>query len=113
VRSLAGRSQIAAKETNELIAESISRVEEGTKIATNTAASFSKIVSDFEEVSGIIGHIAAASGEQADSISQINTVLERITQAIEAGSSAIDKSNAASRQLADKATELKNMIHTV
>jgi PAS domain S-box-containing protein len=71
VRSLAGRSQVSAKETNDLITETINRVDEGSKIAVKTADAFEAIVSDFDAVSKMVDEIAAASSEQAESIGQI------------------------------------------
>ncbi|MDP2843894.1 MAG: methyl-accepting chemotaxis protein, partial [Acetobacterium sp.] len=72
VRNLAARSADAAKETTRMIEGSIKKVDDGTKIATTTAAALNKIVDDVAKVSGIVGNIASASNEQAIGISQIN-----------------------------------------
>jgi len=72
VRNLAARSANAAKETTDLVAGSIKKVEFGTKIANNTAESLDQIVLGVSKAATLVGEIAAASNEQATAIYQIN-----------------------------------------
>ena len=78
VRSLAGRSAKAAKETSELIEESTKRVEEGSSMAHATEEALQKIVEEVTKVTDLISEIAEASNEQAEGVSQINIGLEQI-----------------------------------
>lgn len=110
VRSLASRSQNAAKETNELINDSIDRVNEGTRVAEHTAASLDSIVKGFEKVSEIIDEISKASVEQASAIAEVDMGLDQISQVVQVNSATSEVSASASEKLASQAEILKNMV---
>jgi len=61
VRNLAGRSAKAAKETAELIDSSVSNVENGTRVAGQTASSLKEIVIGVSKAADLVGEIASAS----------------------------------------------------
>jgi len=110
VRSLAARSANAAKETTLMIEGSIAKAEGGRVIANNTAEALNKIVSDVEEVTGIINNISAASNNQAVGIEQINLGLTQISQVIQSNSAISEESASASEELSSQAEFLKGMI---
>ena len=82
VRSLAAQSSEAAKQTSDLIQDSISEIKEGVKHAKETAASLDKIMKDFEQVSGVIETIFDSSQQQAKAISGINDNLYQVNEII-------------------------------
>ncbi len=110
VRSLAGRSAEAAKETTGLIEGSIINVEAGTQIADETAGSLKVILGKMEEVAGIVGNIAQASNEQASEISQINQGIEQVSQVVQTNSATAEESAAASEELSSQSQLLKGMV---
>ncbi len=112
VRNLASRSQTAAKETTQLIEDSIQKVNDGTKVAKETALSLDKIVEDVNTVSGIISNIATSSLEQASSISQILVGLNKISQVIQVNSSTSEESAASAKELSGQAESLIHMLKT-
>jgi methyl-accepting chemotaxis protein len=110
VRNLAARSQVSAKETNDLISNSIQRVEEGTRIAESTAHTLDTMISDFNSVTQIIEKIAAASSEQAELATQISKGIIQISKITQDNSAASQETAAASHVLANQAETLLSLV---
>ena len=110
VRSLAARSQLAAKETNDLILDTLTKVDEGTKTANDTADSFGAIISDFEEVSELIELLCLSTDEQEGLVLKLNDNIGNISRVVMDNAQAIQESAVASRELASHVESLKNMI---
>lgn len=110
VRNLAARSANAAKETTDMIEGSINKVQEGTRIADQTAEALKSIVGDIERVAGLVGDIAMASTEQAAAITQINQGISQVSQVIQTNSATSEESAAASEELSSQAGLLKQQV---
>ncbi len=110
VRSLAGKSAEAANNTTTLIESAIQAVENGTKIASDTAASVQEVVSDSEEVVSIINDISKASTSQAESISQITVGIDQIASVVQTNSATAQQSAAASEELSGQARLLNSLL---
>ena len=80
VRNLAARSAKAAKETADLIAQSIQQVEVGSQVAQETSESLNLIAEQADHVSAIISHINTGSTEQADGLHRINDEVEQFSR---------------------------------
>jgi methyl-accepting chemotaxis protein len=78
VRNLAGRSATAAKNTAELIEETVNKVGKGTQLVEKTESSFSLMVHNTKEVLRLAPEIADASEKQAIGIKEINIVTENM-----------------------------------
>ncbi|MNJ56877.1 Methyl-accepting chemotaxis protein IV [compost metagenome] len=110
VRNLAARSANAAKETTEMIEDSIKKVEGGTKIANETASALHNIVEDVAKVAELVHEIAVASNEQASGVNQINLGLAQVSQVVQANSATSEESAAASEELSDQAELLREQV---
>lgn len=110
VRSLAGRSAKAAKETAELIERAIARVEKGVTIAENTESSLTRIVDAVDNMSRLITDIAEASSDQTMRIEQVNEAIGQIDGVTQSNAATAEQSAAVSEQLAASARVLKDTV---
>lgn len=110
VRNLAARSANAAKETTDLIENSIRKAEGGTKIANETARALSGIVEGAEKVANLVKDIAMSSNEQATGIAQISLGVTQISQVVQNNSATSEECAASSEELASQAELLKEQV---
>lgn len=110
VRNLAARSADAAKETTEMIENSIKKSEGGTQIANETAKALNQIVEEVAKAADLVGDIAIASNEQAAAIEQINQGIMQVSQVVQANSATSEEGAAASEELAGQAEFLKESV---
>ncbi len=107
VRSLAARSAKAARETADLIEGSKSRVDEGNRMAKETAEALVEIVGGIVKVGDLVGEMAAASNEQAQGIAQISQGLGQIDQVTQQNTATAEETAAAAEELSGQADELR------
>ncbi|SHI07125.1 Methyl-accepting chemotaxis protein [Sporobacter termitidis DSM 10068] len=112
VRSLASRSAGAARETTELIEGSVRNIEDGTRIARETASSLNRIVEDVAQAAALVGDIAASSNAQAEGIRQINQALQQVSAVVQSNSATSEESAAASEELSAQAEFLKSQVES-
>jgi methyl-accepting chemotaxis protein len=110
VRNLAMRSANAAKETTEMIENSIKNVEDGTKIANKTAEALDSIVESISKVANLVNDIAIASNEQATGIAQVNQAISQVSQIVQTNSASSQESASASEELMSQAEMLKEQV---
>ena len=110
VRNLASKSADAAKQTTALIESSISVVNEGSRIAENTAKALDDVSANTVLVKEIIGKIDDASAKQAIAISQITQGIEQISAVIQTNSATAEESAAASEELSGQANILESEL---
>ncbi len=110
VRRLAAKSAEAAKETANLIEDSMKNVEYGSQIASTTAKSLVQIVASVERAADLVSNIAMASDEQAMGIAQVNKGIEQVSRVVQSNSATAEESAAASEELSSQAELLQNMV---
>ena len=96
VRNLASKSAEASKNTAALIENSLQAVENGKRIADETAQSLEVVIADIQEASNMMGSIAKTSTEQAESISQITLGIDQISSVVQTNSATAEESAARS-----------------
>jgi methyl-accepting chemotaxis protein len=112
VRSLAGRSAEAAKEIKQLIGISVAKVDSGSRLVADAGTTMTEIVSSVKRVSDIIGEISAASSEQSDGISQVNTAVLELDQMTQQNAALVEESAAAAESLSEQAQRLAQLVAT-
>jgi methyl-accepting chemotaxis protein len=110
VRNLAGRSSTAAKETTELVENSIQRTDEGSKTANRTAEALSEIIEQIGDISHIIAEVSHESSEQSHGIGQINLGINQIATATQRNTATSEESAAGGQELASQAEVLNSLI---
>jgi methyl-accepting chemotaxis protein len=110
VRSLAGRSAVAAKEIKSLIQESVGRVAEGTRLVDESGRSLQEIVSAVKKVTDIVGEIAAASREQSIGIEQVNRAVAQMDETTQQNAALVEQAAASSRAIVDQMRALDELI---
>ena len=110
VRSLAAKSAEAAKDTGSLIENSIEKAMLGARIAGETAASLSNIVSGINESTVIVSDIAHSSEEQAAAIGQVNTGINQVAMVVQQNSATAQESAAASQQMSSQSDMLNGLV---
>ena len=110
VRNLAKKSSDSAKDTSSLIEDSIEKTKLGVKIADETYSSLIEIVSGIRESKSIASEIAAASGQQSDTILQINNSIEQVAQVIQRNSATAEQLAAASEEMSSQANLLEDLV---
>jgi methyl-accepting chemotaxis protein len=106
VRNLAGRSAKAARETAEMIEDSVKRVTEGVTIARETSTALDQIVGNVVKVKDLVAEIAVASSEQSRGISQINVAMNQVSKSSQEGSQQAE-------QVASSASELGKLAEVM
>jgi len=110
VRNLAQRSADAAKNTANMIEESVKNAEEGVSIATDVAKSFESIASSNAMVDGLIAEIATASQEQSQGIDQVNSAVAQMDKLTQQNAANSEESASAAEELSSQSEELQSMV---
>lgn len=110
VRNLASKSSEASKNTAALIESSLRSVENGAKIAAETAQALNHAVEGSKVVTETIDRISQASNEQAASIMQVTQGIDQISSVVQTNSATAEESAAASEELSGQAQMLKALV---
>ena len=110
VRNLASKSAEAAKDTGDMIQNSMEKAELGARIAGETSESLKEIVTGISESNNLITGIAEASEQQSLGIAQINTGIEQVTQVVQQNSATAEESASASEEISSQSDMLQQLI---
>jgi len=117
VRNLALRAAEAAKNTSNLIEETVKKIRAGSNIVERTNQAFTKAASGSKKIADLVGEITVASYEQAQGIEQINKAISEMDRVVqlnaanaEESASAAEEMNAQAEQMKDYVEELVSVI---
>lgn len=110
VRTLAAKSAEAAQNTNDLITRSVQSAKSGTE-STDRAVSAMQVINDcIQSIKSLMDEIAAASVQQSEMISLVESGIKEISAVVQDNSSAAEKSASVSRELSQQARTLNGLI---
>jgi methyl-accepting chemotaxis protein len=110
VRNLAQRSAQAARETADKIEHSINRSQHGVEISAKVAASLQEIVEKARTVDELLGQIAAASVEQSQGITQVNSAVNQLDKVTQTNAGSAEENAGAAEHLNTQAAALKSAV---
>jgi len=110
VRNLAQRSATAAKEIKGLIGDSVTKIEEGTRLADKSGETLRDIIKAITKVSDIIAEIAAASQEQSAGINQVNKVVSQMDEMTQQNAILVAQATTASNAMTKQVQTLKKQV---
>ena len=106
VRSLAQRSAAAAKEIKQLIADSVSNVDSGTRLVQQAGSTMGDIVASVRHVTDIVGEISAATQEQSAGIAEVNKAITQMDEVTQQNAALVEQAAAAAASLQEQAAKL-------
>lgn len=110
VRSLASSSANAAKDTKELIFQTSTVVDNGIKIANQTAKSLANVSERIINIRDKVNVISERYDDQSQSIEEINIGVDQVERVTHANSSASEESAAASLEMSTQADGLSQLV---
>jgi len=110
VRNLAMRAADAAKNTANMIEDTVTKVEDGGNLVGATNEAFAEVASSASKVGELVGEIAAASGEQSDGIDQLNNAVLEMDRVVQQNAANAEESASASEELNAQAEQMKGMV---
>jgi methyl-accepting chemotaxis protein len=110
VKNLATKSAAAAEDTTNLIRNTITAVENGMTISTETADLLAGVVGKVDGMANIIDNISTSAESESASISQVVQGLDQVSTVVQANSATAEESAAVSHELATAAQKLQDMV---
>lgn len=110
VRSLASKSDEAAKATKELIESSITTVMEGSQVVSRVTESLNKANSIAQNVSVKMNVVVEAVESQTEAISQVTDGINQISSVVQDTSSTSVESAATSQELSKQSLLMNNLV---
>ena len=112
VRNLAQRSASAAREIKTLIDDSVTKVEQGSRLVNDAGTTMTEVVSSIKRVQDIMGEITAASREQTEGIEQVNQAVMQMDQVTQQNAALVEEAAAAAEAMQDQASNLVKQVST-
>lgn len=112
VRNLSQRSSQAAKDIEQLISESVSRINVGSELVTKAGETIDQVVQSVTRVNDIMGEISSASEEQSRGIAQIARAVSELDSTTQQNASLVSESSTAAGALEEQARQLEQLVAT-
>jgi len=110
VRNLALRAAEAAKNTNNLIENTIKAVKRGNELTLSTQVAFKENADIAGKIAQLVDEIATASQEQAHGISQVNIAVAEMDKVTQQAAANAEESASASEEMNAQAEQMKVFV---
>jgi len=110
VRNLAMRAAEAAKNTENLIAETVHKVKSGSDTLEETRKSFGGVVGYSSKVNELIEEIKIASQEQSHGADQVNRAVAEMERIVQDNAASAEESASASEEMDAQSGQMKEIV---
>ena len=110
VRNLAQRSAAAAKEIKTLIADSVEKVETGSRLVDDAGKTMADVVASIARVTDIMNEITTASNEQRDGIEQVHQALTQMDTVTQQNAALVEQAAAAAASMEEQSARLSEVV---
>ncbi|MGZ8159462.1 MAG: methyl-accepting chemotaxis protein [Methylobacter sp.] len=110
VRNLAQRSANAAKQSNDMIQNSLQKVRAGTAFVNETGTALTEIVNSVAQVGEIVSQIAGASAEQTAGIDQVNQAVAQMDDITQQNAALAEQAAAGSIAMSEQSTNMTKLL---
>ena len=110
VRNLAMRCAEAAKNTANLIEESVRNSENGVSINHEVLNNFQEITQKINKVSHVVAEIAASSDQQDHGITQVNKAVGQLNQLTQQTAANAEESASAAEEMSSQSEQMRSMV---
>ncbi|WP_332875683.1 methyl-accepting chemotaxis protein [Massilia sp. S19_KUP03_FR1] len=110
VRNLSHRSAAAAKEIKELIADSVGKVDAGSRLVGEAGTTMDSVVDSVKRVATMVAEISAANDEQSIGIEQVNEAIIRIDETTQQNAALVEQAAAATASMQEQSDRLVQLV---
>ena len=110
VRNLAQRSANAAKQSSDLIQNSVQKVRAGTAFVNETGNALTEIVNSVAQVGEIVSQISHASAEQTGGIDQVNQAVAQMDDITQQNAALAGQAAAGSMAMSEQSTNMTQLL---
>ena len=110
IRALSQRSGEAAKDIENLVGDTLEKVQNGTELVVQTADSLHQISEAASKTVELIGDIAAASTEQKNGAEQISTAIHQLDSVTQQNAALVEQIAASSQSMSGQAQDLLGLV---
>ncbi|MEY3124111.1 MAG: hypothetical protein RLZZ573_631 [Pseudomonadota bacterium] len=110
VRSLAGRSADAAREIKSLIAASVDKVENGTRVVEEAGKTMLQVVDNASQINQFLTEISNACREQAQGVEEVGRAIQALDNGTQQNAALVEETASAAAALTSQADILQGEI---
>lgn len=110
VKNLANKAADAAKETAEMIENSIKRTEGGLEIAKKLAEIFKEILTNVQKVTEVSKEVETASVQQDEGINQVNKAIVQFDEVVQGNASSAEETASSAEELLTQVETLNDVV---
>jgi methyl-accepting chemotaxis protein len=111
VRALAIRSAEAAKNTQDLIEDTVNSIEQGSVLVSKTQEGFAQVAQVAQKVTTLVSEIAGASKEQTQGIEEVNRSVREMDTVVQGNAATAQQSASVAAELTGLADSLNRIVN--